>query len=299
MIGDVKVRFAVAPGLDPMDRATFCELVDGLETFGFDTIWLSDIPLGAMTDPLVGLPFAAARTTRLKLGANIVPIGRNPMLLAKALAQLDQLSDGRVLVSLVPGIDQPGEREALGLGAADRGAYLEEVIPLLRRWWAGDAVEHHSDRFDFSGIAVRPLPAQDPLEIWLGGQGPKALARIGRLADGWLGAGITPAEVGAARARIDAAAADAGRTVDPEHHGLSIAYARTDPDGPRLAALRARRPDADLADILPVGAAGLRDLIGRLVDEGLSKFVVRPVGPVTSWRDELDWLAGAVLDLQS
>ena len=252
-----------------------------------------------MTDPLVGLPFVAARTERLKLGANIVPIGRNPMLLAKALAQLDQLSDGRVLVSLVPGVDQPGEREALGLGAGDRGAYLEEVIPLLRRWWAGDAVEHHSERFDFTGIAVRPTPKQEPLEIWLGGQGPKALARIGRLADGWLGAGITPAEVAQARRRIDAAATEAGRTVDPEHHGLSIPYARTEPHAPRLAALRARRPDAELDDILPVGADGLRRLVSRLVDEGLSKFVVRPVSPVTSWREELDWLAGAVLDLQT
>ncbi|HUS61556.1 MAG TPA: LLM class flavin-dependent oxidoreductase, partial [Acidimicrobiales bacterium] len=242
----MKVRFAVSPGLDPMDRTSFCEFVDALEALGFDTVWLSDIPLGAMTDPLVGLPFVAARTERLKLGANIVPIGRNPMLLAKALAQLDQLSEGRVLVSLVPGIDQPGERAALGLGDADRGAYLEEVIPLLRRWWAGDAVEHHSERFDFSGIVVRPLPAQDPLEIWLGGQGPKALARIGRLADGWLGAGITPAEVAAARARIDHAAAEAGRVIDPEHHGLSIPYARTEPEAPRIAAMRARRPDADL-----------------------------------------------------
>jgi probable F420-dependent oxidoreductase len=298
---DMKVRFAVAPGLDVLDRAAFAELVDQLEALGFDTIWLSDLPLGALTDPLVGLPFAAGRTERLKLGANVVPIGRNPMLLAKALAQLDQLSEGRVLLSLVPGLDQPGEREALGLGSGDRGAYLDEVIPLLRRWWGGETVDHHSDRFHFTGIAVRPLPVQQPLEIWLGGTGPKALARVGRLADGWLGAAITPGEAADARARIDAAAAEAGRVVDPEHHGLSIPYAHTEPAGAAtgFAALRARRPDADLDDLLPVGAPALRRLVSRLVDEGLSKFVVRPVEPVTSWRDELAWLADAVLDLQS
>lgn len=295
----MKVRFAVAPGLEPLDRATLSELVDGLEAFGFDTIWLSDVPLGALIDPLVGLPFAAGRTQRLKLGANIVPIGRNPMLLAKALAQLDELSDGRVLVSLVPGLDQPGERDALGIGDANRGAYLDEVIPLLRRWWAGDTVDHVSDRFHFAGITVRPRPVQDPLEIWLGGVGPKALARVGRLADGWLGAGITPAEVADARRRIDAAAADAGRQVDPEHHGLSLPYARVDQAGAAVAALRARRPDADLEDILPVGGPALRRLVSRLVDEGVSKFVVRPVEPVTSWRDELDWLSATLLDLQT
>src|SRR5207302_949568 len=115
--------------------------------------------------------------------ANIVPIGRNPMLLAKELAQLDQLAGGRLLISIVSGLDQPGERQALGLGAQNRGGYLDEVIPLLRVWWAGEVVDHHSERFDFPNIAVHPRPRQDPLEIWLGGSGPVALGRIGRLGD--------------------------------------------------------------------------------------------------------------------
>ena len=295
----MKVRFAVAPGLGPLDRDGLAALVDGLEERGFDTLWLSDIPLGAMTDPLVGLPFAAARTTRLKLGANVVPIGRNPVVLAKALAQLDQLSGGRLLLSFVPGVDQPGEAAALGVEHRVRGAWLEEVIPLIRRWWAGEVVEHHSARFTFPGIALAARPVQDPLEIWLGGIGPKALDRVGRVGDGWLGAAMAPAEAGEARRRIDAAAAAAGRAVDPEHHGLSIPYATTEPDAATVAGIRARRPDADVADLLPVGRPALRDLVQRLTDAGLSKFVVRPTGPVTSWSAELDWLADALLDLQT
>jgi probable F420-dependent oxidoreductase len=295
----VKVRFAVAPGGEPLGRVGFTALVDGLETRGFDTIWLSDIPLAPVTDPLVGLPFAAGRTVRLKLGANVVPIGRNPVLLARALAQLDHVSGGRLLLSFVPGLDQPGEREALGVPGRERGAYLEEVVPLLRRWWAGETVEHRSARFTFPGIAVRPQPVQQPLEIWLGGIGPKALDRVGRLADGWLGAALSPREAGVARARIDAAAAGAGRAVDPEHHGLSIPYARVEPDPATVAALRARRPDGDVADVLPVGRPALRDLVQRLTDAGLSKFVVRPTTPVASWDAELDWLADTLLDLQT
>ena len=54
-----------------------------------------------------------------------------------------------------------------------------------------------------------------------------------------------------------------------------------------------------MAPHVPVGAAALRALIGRLIDAGLSKFVVRPVAPTTSWPDELGWLADAVLDLQT
>ena len=128
-----------------------------------------------------------------------MPIGRNPLLLAKQLAQIDQLSGGRLLLMIVPGIGSPAEREALGMLGADRGAYLDEVVPLLRRFWSGEPVEHHSDRFSFAKLTVHPRPVQDPLELWLGGSGPKALARAGRLADGWLGAALTASEAGLAR----------------------------------------------------------------------------------------------------
>src|SRR5439155_20836767 len=157
LVSDMKLRIAVAPGGGfDADRDGFPAFVDHAERLGFDTIWLSDVPMAETLDPIVGLTFAAGRTERLKLGANLVPIGRNPMLLAKELAQLDQLSSGRLLLSLVPGLDQPGERSALGIGRANRGRYLDEIMPLLRQWWAGEAVAHSSERFnlDFQGVAV-------------------------------------------------------------------------------------------------------------------------------------------------
>lgn len=296
----MKVRLAVAPGPADGDPGSFCALVDGLEEKGFDTIWLSDVPMaGAVLDPVIGLSVAAARTRRLKLGANVVPVGRNPFRLAKELAQLDRMSAGRVLLSFVPGLDQPGERESLGLGRADRGRFLDEVIPLLRRWWAGEAVEHRSERFHFPGVALGVSPVQQPLEIWVGGSGPRALERAGRLADGWLGAAVTAEEAGAARGSIERAASDAGRTVDPEHFGLSLPYARHEPEPGAYAALRGRRPDVDPAQLLPVGRDALRALLGRMADQGISKFGLRPAGPVSSWDAELDWLTDSVLDLQS
>ena len=221
------------------------------------------------------------------------------MLLAKELAQIDQLSGGRLLLMIVPGIGRPAEREALGVLGADRGAYLDEVVPLLRRFFSGEEVEHHSERFTFPGIVVRPRPVQDPLELWLGGMGPRALERAGRLADGWLGAALTPAEAGVARTKIEQAAADAGRAIDPEHFGLSIAYARDEPSAETIASLGQRRPGTYLVSLLPIGRDGLRSLIGSLVGEGLSKFVLRPGSPVDSVDEELDWLAETVLDLQT
>jgi probable F420-dependent oxidoreductase len=295
----MKLRIAVSPPAETWDHPTMPAFVDALEALGFDTVWLSDIPMGSPVDPVVGLSFAAGRTTRLKLGANLVPLGRNPLLLAKSLAQLDRLSNGRLLLSFVPGLDQPGEREALSVGDGNRGAYLDEVLPLIRRFWSGDSVDHHTDRFQFTDIVLQPAPLQDPLEIWLGGVGPAALRRAGRLSDGWLGAAVTPDEAGLAREAIVVAADAADRTIDPEHFGLSIPFARTEPAAGIVAALRARRSDGELDDILPVGADQLRSLIKRLADQGLSKFVLRPVNSTEAPIDELHWLADAVLDLQT
>ena len=135
--------------------------------------------------------------------------------------------------------------------------------------------------------------------MWLGGRGPQALDRVGRVADGWLGAQLTPAETGGARRRILKAAERAGREVDPEHFGLSIAYTRGEPPAEVLRTVAARRGDIDPRELLPAGAAGLRAFIAGCVDSGLSKFVVRPAGPVGSWAEETAWLADAILDLQT
>ncbi len=295
---EVKVRIAVSPGGTPADPSSLATAIDGLESRGFDTIWLSDVPMGALVDPMLGLAFAAARTTRLKLGANIVPFGRSPFVLAKSLAQLDQLSAGRLLLSLVPGLDQDGEREALTIGG-HRGRYLDEIIPLLRRWWEGEAVDHESQSFRCTALSLPAVPVQQPLEIWLGGIGPAAIDRAGRLSDGWLGANLTPPEAAVAVRRISEIAAGAGREIDPEHFGLSIPYLREQPTDRVLSALRGRRPDGDVTDIAPVGSAALRRVVTALVEGGLSKFVVRPVSAVTDWDEELSWLEDAVLDLQT
>jgi probable F420-dependent oxidoreductase len=295
----VKVRFAVAPDSASLQGSGILAFAQALEASGFDGVWLSDLPLAPVLDPLLGLAVIAGATSRLRLGANLVPLGRNPFLLAKQLAQLDQLSGGRLLLSFVPGLDQPGEREALGLNGANRGAVLEEVLGLVRSWWAGEVVRHHSARWSFTELSAVARPVQDPLEVWLGGRGPKALERVGRVADGWLGAMLTPEEARHARVAIQESAQAAGRQIDPEHFGLSIAYAHTTPDPALLRTLRGRRADIDPLALLPIGAPALRALIAGYIDAGLSKFVVRPASTVASWEQEVQWLAATILDLQT
>ena len=291
----MKVRFAVSVGLGRPDPKDLAGVAVRAEAEGFDTIWMSDLPSLPATDPLLGVALAAGVTGKVHLGINLIPFGSAPYLVAHRLAQLDRLTGGRLLVTLVPGLDLPGERQALGTAGRHRGRMMEELVPMLRAWWAGDAGQEPP-------LPVRPV--QDPLEIWLGGSGPDAVGRAGRVADGWLGSAVSPARAGEVRRAIEKEAAAAGRVIDPEHFGLSIGYARTEDDLGRstLSRIRANRrsdPDADPRDVVPIGAEGLRRVIGRLVDEGLSKFVLRPVAPVEDWDAELAWLAGTVLDLQT
>ena len=260
-------------------------------------MWLSDLPLRGVVDPLLGLALIAGRTTRLRLGANVVPLGRNPFLLAKGLAQLDQLSGGRLLLSFVPGLGEPGEREVLDWQGANRGAVLEDLLATVRAWWSG---QQRSDQVP-SGVALDAVvrPVQDPLEVWLGGRGPKALERVGRVADGWLGARVDPDEARAARVAIQQSAERAGRVFDPEHFGLSIAYAREAPTDEQVLSMRTRRLDVDPLVLLPVGADALRSLLGRYLEAGLSKFVLRPAVTPPAWNHEVAWLSDTVLDMQS
>jgi probable F420-dependent oxidoreductase len=292
----MKIRFAVAPASRDADPARYVELVDGLERLGFDTIWLSDIPIGTTLDTFVALGYAAGRTARLKLGANVVPFGHNPVVLAKAIAQLDQVSAGRFLLMLVPGLGQPAERAALGLDGVDRGTRMDDTIELLRALWSGEPVTASGAGYELDAFVLPALPVQRPLEIWLGGMGPRALERTGRLADGWLGASMTAPEAAHAVVTINEAAEAAGRSIDPEHFGLSFAYAREEPDERALAGLQARRPDLDPSELMPVGADGIRHLVESLMEAGLSKFVLRPS---TSKDADLDWLADVVLPLQN
>jgi alkanesulfonate monooxygenase SsuD/methylene tetrahydromethanopterin reductase-like flavin-dependent oxidoreductase (luciferase family) len=281
----VKIRFAVSAGFNAPDPTEYGALVESVEAKGFDTLYLADLPSVPSLEPSFGLAFAAARTSRIKLGANFIPFGAAPFLVAHRLAQLDNLTGGRLLITFVPGLDLPSERAALGNAGRHRGKMMSAVIPQIREWWSGGGDPP---------LPVRPL--QQPLEVWLGGSGPDAIVRAGQLSDGWLGSLTTPSRAGDIRRAIEKEAAAAGRTIDPEHFGLSIGYAHTEEDLAYPGRLRRIDPS-----LVPVGGPALRKLIGQLVDEGLSKFVVRPFAavPAGGWDAELDWLADTILDLQT
>jgi probable F420-dependent oxidoreductase len=295
----MKIRIGIGLGAGASGGRALATIVDPLVDFGFDSIWLSEVLTGDVADPLIGLAWLGARYPTLKLGTTMLLPGRNPLRLAKETATLDRLTDGRLLLTLVPGLAQAPEAGAIGIPTAARSKAIEETLPLLRRLWAGEEVTYHGQGLDLEGVTLRPLPVQQPLEPWLGGMAPAALRRCGRLADGWLPSLCTPEEAAAGKAVIDAAAAEAGRQVDPEHFGVSIGYRVTAPDERTRQAIATRARGNPVDAVLPVGLPALRDLMDRFVGVGFTKFVVRPLEPVDDWAEELGQLAKAVGDLQT
>jgi probable F420-dependent oxidoreductase len=294
----MKIRMAVASTHTPADRDGFVALVDGLEERRFDTLWLSDTPLTPTIEPLIALALASGRTTRLKLGTNVVVPGHNPLLLARTLAHLDRLSNGRLLLSFMPGLGTPLERSTLGVEGVDRLRLIEQTIELCRAWWSGEAVTADLAGFHFDGVTLSPGPLQDPLEIWLGGNGPRSLELTGTHADGWLGARASPAKAEACRLAIEAAAAAADRAIEDDHFGISIPYSRTEADDATIAEVM-ERTDAPREEIFPFGGPALDKLLRSYLNAGLTKFVLRPISLDEGWDAELDFLAEYALTLQN
>jgi probable F420-dependent oxidoreductase len=148
------------------------------------------------------------------------------------------------------------------------------------------------------GASVGPLPAK-PLDIWLGGSAPGGLRRVGRLADGWLGSLLTPAEAQAAVATINEAAAAAGRSVEDDHFGLSLPVALDGVPESLRASISRRRPDTDPELLVAVGWDDARRMIEQYVEAGLSKFVVRAAAPAEPFGKFVDSFVRELIPLQN
>ena len=253
---------------------------------------------GPLVDPFIGMAHALSRTERLKVGTGVSVLpGRQPVLVAKQLASLAGLAPRRVLPVFGLRPARPAER-ALFPVPGPRDEVFDESLQLLRLLLTQDSVSLRGRFFTVDGASVGPLPAK-PLDIWLGGSAPGALRRVGRFADGWLASFITPAEAAAGRAAIKEAAAAAGREVEEDHYGISLAVATEGMPDALIAAARERRPDAVPASLVAVSWPDARRMIGEYVDAGLTKFVIRAADPRSSFGAFLDRFAAEMMPLQT
>src|SRR5262245_14245996 len=193
-----------------------CELVELVDTAGYDSLWCGDhisFPM-AILDPLLQLAQAAVVSRRLMFGTSVylLPL-RHPVPVAKQVATLDHLTEGRFIFGVGVGGEFAREYEACGVPLKERGARLGEAVPLLRKLWSGEPVTHEGRFYQ----AFNDVPMQPPARqaggppIWCGGRSDAALARAGRLADGWIAYVVTPEMYRSGLDKIAASAKSAGR----------------------------------------------------------------------------------------
>ena len=213
---------------------TTCELVQVVEQvdrLGFDSFWCGDhiaftIPI---LDPITQIAQAAAVSRRLTFGTSVflLPL-RHPTPVAKQIATLDHLTSGRFIFGVGIGGEFPKEYEACGVPINERGARLSEGIEVIRKLWTGETVSHAGRFYSFKEVKMTPAPRQPGgPPIWCGGRSDPALRRAARLADGWFSYAVSPQMFAKGLATIEAAAQEAGRSL--ERFGTAhLLFARID-----------------------------------------------------------------------
>ncbi len=209
------LRFGTIGALDARGAR---ETTARVEALGFDSLWVGDhvaFPLPIL-DPLLQLAQAAAFSERLSLGTSVylLPL-RHPTLVAKQIATLDLLCDGRLVFGVGLGGEFPLEYAACNVPLRERGARMSEAIPLLKRLWSGEPVDSAGPFYPFPAVQLLPRPRQaGGPPIWCGGRNEAALARVGRMGDGWIGYALDPARFRSSLEAIAKAASQASRRLE-------------------------------------------------------------------------------------
>jgi probable F420-dependent oxidoreductase len=214
----------VLPSLgDDANRDGMIAAVALAEEHGFTDVWATDHILidhagaedyGRIYEAITTLAWIAGRSSAIRLGASVIVVPmRNAVVLAKQLATLDALSDGRLIAGFGVGWNAA---EFANVGVAERfherGAYTEEAINLCRHLWSGRREPFHGRFHSFEDFFFQPLPAQGVnVPIWLGGRDERALRRAGRLADAYHASAASPSALAGRIPVVRAAAEAAGR----------------------------------------------------------------------------------------
>lgn len=282
----MKVRVGLGIAIFPFsDTRAFWRWVARLEDSTVDSLWQTDrlvSPLPQL-ETMSTMAALAGATRRLKFGMNVAVVTfRDPLVLAKECATIDFLSAGRLLPAFGVGPAIAPEWRATGRPAAGRGRQVDEALEIMARLWTGERLTFAGEHYRYTDAVIAPLPAQQPLPLWIGGRSAAAVRRTARLGTGWLGGVESPEQVAPVVASIAEASAAAGRPIDPDHYGAGFAYRFGTWDEPivqKAAALLTRLAGAtDPRRHAAVGDAS--DILARIEEfkaAGISKFVLRPI----------------------
>jgi probable F420-dependent oxidoreductase len=200
------------------DPEAFRAYLARAEELGFDSAWTQESMLGAgaQLGPIEAMTYAAACTTRLRLGCVVfVSTLYSPVHLAKSVSTLDQLSGGRIEV----GVGTGGKGRPFAAFGVDPRRYISrftEGIELMKALWTEPLVTFDGEFWQLKNTPMEPKPFQKPYPpLWFGGASEPALRRAVRMGDGFFGAGSSPTGKFAEQVQIvRAALAEAGRPAE-------------------------------------------------------------------------------------
>ena len=236
----MKIGFSLLNNWGIDDAQALVDLACRAEELGIDSVWVHDhvFNVGHVFDriggkpyyePLTLLSFVAARTRRVRLGTSVLVLPyHNPVRLAKAAATLDVLSGGRLIMGVGVGLIEK-EIQAMGSPYAERGAFTDESIAVMRALWTQDEPKFEGKYARFDGMKFSPKPLQKPsIPIVIGGVSRPAIRRAARLGDGWQPLGMSPEALGQGISTLREEARAAGRDAAtiPVSIAMSLAAAR-------------------------------------------------------------------------
>ena len=236
----MKLGFSLLNNWGVGDAQALVDLACRAEELGTDSVWVHDhvFNVGHVFDriggkpyyePLTLLSFVAAKTRRVRLGTSVLVLPyHNPVRLAKTAATLDVLSGGRLVMGVGVGLIEK-EIRAMGSPYAERGAFTDEAIAVMRALWTQDEPKFEGKFSRFDGMKFSPKPLQKPsIPIVIGGVSRHAIRRAARLGDGWQPLGLAPDALGQGMAALREAARAAGRDAAtiPVSIAMSLAAAR-------------------------------------------------------------------------
>ena len=280
------------------------ELVEVGDQYGYDSIWLSDriVSDRFSLEPMIALSMVAAYSDRMKFGTSVLAMPlRNPVVLAKQIATLDYLSQGRFFPAVGLGQEEPEEYEACGVSKEDRGRRTDEAIRLMRRLWEEEDVTHEGMFYSCHNVTITPKPFLEPsTPVWIGGRSAAAARRVGRVGDGWLVSSATPEEVGEGREIMFSTAAEHGREIEDDHVGVLLGYyVASSSDEAEAKAERyvtRARPGAHFTEYSALGSTEqICQAISRYIDAGAQKFVVRPLCSAEETMEQLEIMGTEIL----
>ena len=207
---------------DPLALTTVATVARRAEELGFRDLWVTEntVDDGTCLDPVVVLTYAAAVTSRIRVGASVVvlPI-HSPLMVAHQWATLDFVSGGRAILAV--GLGRDHHYRDFQIPVAGRVRRFREQVELIKALWTEPRVTYRGEIYQVENVSLATRPVQKPRPpLWMGVGHPNAIRRTAKLADGWMGSGGSSiAEFRASIPILKQALEKAGR--DPESFPIS------------------------------------------------------------------------------